>query len=77
MKWIACFLSIGALAVAAAQAGQVASFAELEAILIDQLILEDFEGLSLHGVSSYIAPNPMRTPTVASVTGRFHPGNAA
>jgi len=64
MKWIVCFLSIGGLTLAAAQAGQVASFAELEAILIDQLILEGFEGLSLHRGSTYNAPNPMHAGNV-------------
>jgi len=64
MEWVVCFLGTAALAWAAAQAGQVTSFAELEAILIDQLILEDFEGISLHGGSSFIAPNPMNAGNV-------------
>ncbi|MCP3980289.1 MAG: hypothetical protein GY716_13375 [bacterium] len=59
MKRIVAFLSIVVAAGAAAQAGQVLSFAELEAVLTDQLIVEDFEGLSLHGGSTYPAPNPL------------------
>ncbi|MCP3995542.1 MAG: hypothetical protein GY722_10815 [bacterium] len=52
-------MSFVVLVVAGAQAGQVASFSELESILTDQLIVEDFEGLSLHDGGSYPVPNPL------------------
>lgn len=71
MKWNYCLLFSVVLAGTAAQAGQVASFAELEAILTDQLILEDFEGISLHGGGSLIAPNPL---SAADVGWDLEPG---
>ncbi len=48
---------------AAAQAGPLNSFAELQAILGDQMVFEEFEGLSLPGGTSQDAPNPLNATT--------------
>lgn len=52
-----------ALATAPAFAGPVATQAELETILDDAVLLEDFEGFSVHGGTSYPAPNPLNDQT--------------
>ena len=42
----------------------LATFAELEAILTDQIVIEDFEGLSLHAGGTLEVPNPLNSITV-------------
>lgn len=48
----------------AAHAQQLNSRAQLEAILDDQILLEDFETVSLHGGSLIEVPNPLNADTV-------------
>lgn len=42
----------------------VTTFAELETILTDQIVIEDFEGLSLHAGGTLEVPNPLNSITV-------------
>ncbi|MBL4591153.1 MAG: hypothetical protein JKY96_04260 [Phycisphaerales bacterium] len=57
----------GSLALLACHAAgqQVNSFADLE------IIIEDFEGISLHGGSSIDVPNPFNSVTIIDLSGRF------
>ena len=57
-------LVVSALCVSHAGAGQVASRAALENMLGDTLIIEDFEGLSVHGGTGVSVPNPLSSDTV-------------
>jgi hypothetical protein len=52
-------LAMIAAATLSAGAGQVLTRPQLEIILDDQILLEDFEGVSVHGGTSLIAPNPL------------------
>lgn len=58
------FLSLLCCFVTNGFAQPLASFAELEVILDDQIVLEDFEGISLHGGSSIDVPNPLNSVTI-------------
>ncbi|MDF1809349.1 MAG: GC-type dockerin domain-anchored protein [Phycisphaerales bacterium] len=57
---------IGAMMVLGGSVGAqpITSFTELELILDDQIIIEDFEGISLHGGSTLDVPNPLNSVTV-------------
>lgn len=59
----AMIYGVGLLA-SCALAQPVESFAELEIILDDQILLEDFEGISLHGGSTVEVPNPLNSVTI-------------
>jgi hypothetical protein len=56
-----------AITTSPALAQQITSRAELETILDDQILLEDFESLSLHSGSSLDLPNPLNETTAMSV----------
>jgi len=48
---------------APALAGQIATVAQIDAILGDQVTLEDFEGVSISGGGTVSAPNPLNAST--------------
>jgi hypothetical protein len=52
-----------------AQAEVINSYQDLEAILGDELMREDFEGLSLHGGTSIVVPNPLNSSTAPPAWG--------
>jgi len=54
-----------------AHAGVVGTFVELEAILTDQILLEDFEGVSLHAGGVLDLPNPLNSITVEKLPFPF------
>ena len=56
-------LLVSLLVGSAALAGEIPSYAQLESILGDQLLQEDFEGFSLAGGTSIPAPNPLDSTT--------------
>ena len=56
-----------------AWAGALQNFGELEAILGDAIVLEDFEGPNLFGGSSIAVPNPLNTDT-APAQWNIEPG---
>jgi len=59
------FLACTSLLLAStAWAERVTSFAQLEDILDDQIVIEDFEGISLHGGSIIDVPNPLNSVTI-------------
>ncbi|MCB9839071.1 MAG: hypothetical protein H6813_07005 [Phycisphaeraceae bacterium] len=64
-------LSIALLfgAAAPALAGPVATIAEMEILLDDQIEIEDFEGLSVHGGTTSPAPNPLNSATAPAGWG--------
>jgi hypothetical protein len=51
------------------RAEAIDSFAALETILGDQLMMEDFEGISLAGGTSTVAPNPLSSATAPTNWG--------
>jgi hypothetical protein len=51
------------VAVPALRAEVIDSYAALEVFLDDQLLMEDFEGISIHGGTSIVAPNPLTSST--------------
>lgn len=55
----------------AAHAQQITSRSALETILGDQILLEDFESLSLHSGSNFEVPNPLNESTAADFTFSF------
>ncbi|MEZ6233502.1 MAG: GC-type dockerin domain-anchored protein [Phycisphaerales bacterium] len=56
-------LVLAAMLAAPLVAGEIATRGELDAILDDQALLEDFEGLSVHGGTSLTCPNPLSSLT--------------
>lgn len=56
-------LVVSALCISHAYAQQVTSRAALENILGDTLVIEDFEGLSVHGGTGFSVPNPLSSDT--------------
>lgn len=56
---------------ATATAQQITSRAALEPILDDNILLEDFESLSLHSGSNFEVPNPLNQTTAADFTFSF------
>jgi len=50
---------------------EVGSLAELEVILDDQIVIENFEGISLHGGSSIDVPNPLNSVTILQLPWDF------
>ena len=62
---------ISLLLTQAALAQQVQSRSQLETILDDQILLEDFESLSLHSGSNFQVPNPLNQTTAADFTFSF------
>ena len=59
-----CMIACAVLMGSSAGAQPVGSFAELEGILTDQIVIEDFEGLSLHAGGTLEVPNPLNSITV-------------
>lgn len=47
-----------------ASAQEITSFSQLESILGDQILIENFEGISLQGGSSIDVPNPLNSVTI-------------
>lgn len=64
MKMSFLSIGIGLMFVSSAAAQQISSFAALEAVLDDQIQIEDFEGISLHAGSTLEVPNPLDEITV-------------
>ena len=65
-----CFSVLAALASGSlAAAGPIATRTQLDSILGDQMLLEDFEGLSVHGGTTAAAPNPLNSSTAPSGWG--------
>lgn len=60
---------LGLLAASSALGGPVASVSQLDAILGDQVLLEDFEGLSISGGGTIPVPNPLSAATQPSGWG--------
>lgn len=50
---------------------QVNSFVELELILDDQIVIENFEGISLQGGTSIDVPNPLNSVTILQLPWNF------
>jgi hypothetical protein len=63
-------LALSILSTAAA-AQTISTFAQLETILDDQILLEDFEGISVHTGSTIEVPNPLNTASAAAYTFPF------
>ena len=64
MKTLRVSIGFGMLLASTAAAQQVSSFADLEVILDDQIVIEDFEGISLHAGGTLPVPNPLNSITV-------------
>ncbi|GAB4192076.1 MAG: hypothetical protein Kow00105_06130 [Phycisphaeraceae bacterium] len=61
MRWWCAFIFSFSLS-SATQADIITSFADLELVLTDQIIIEDFESVSLHGGGALALPNPFTAP---------------
>jgi len=64
-------LALTLLAASAAHAQQISTRAQLETILDDQIIIEDFENVSVHSGGSFPLPNPA---TAANSNNAIHTG---
>ncbi|PCI06756.1 hypothetical protein COB72_11440 [bacterium] len=65
MKLVPVIMMSGLVAMSSGAYGQeLGSFAELEAILTDQIQSENFEGISLQGGTSIDVPNPLNSVTI-------------
>ena len=51
---------------------QVSNFAELEGILGDQIVIEDFEGISLHSGGFFDLPNPLNAEVASNLPFPFN-----
>jgi len=69
-------MGIGIAISSPAIAQPVNSFAELETILTDQILIEDFEGISLHAGGTLEVPNPLNSITIKQLPFNWdiHPG---